>query len=350
MRIGQIHPNAFCHPADRRATEALRTVPLLPDLLRAVSRLKIEEQVRAHFMFHGIQLGQRQLPTLWRLVHEVAESLCMEPPDAFVSREGGVNAFAFGVERQTVVLTSGLVDMMTDRELRAIITHELAHGLCQHLLYRNVGLALAGGTARQLVKLLPSRLVDESLSRVVYAWHRAAEYSADRAALLVLDDPEPLASCLGRLAGLPSRFAAEFDLQLFAAQIKAHEAKTTLWSRLMTADLGTLASHPEPARRAVAILEWSRSEEYRRIREGDYLTRIEGEAFEQVQIEGVASCPLCGRPVGRLAVCPGCALPQDPGHQRRCPRGHVNAAVWPFCKSCGKPVSAGTAGSESPGR
>lgn len=328
----------------------MRKVPLLPEVLRAVSRLKVEEEVRAHFMFYSIQLGPHQLSTVWRMVHEVAESLCMPPPDAFVSGEGGTNAFAFGVERQTVVLTRGLVDMMTDRELRAIITHELAHGLCQHLLYRNVGLALAGGTARQLVKLFPSRLVNETLGRLIYAWYRSAEYSADRAALLVLDDPEPLASCLGRLAGLPKRFAAEFDLRLFAEQIKAYEAKATLWSRLMTFDLGAFASHPEPARRAVAILEWARSEEYQRIRSGDYLTRVEGEAFDQVQIEGVRSCPLCGRPVGELAVCAGCSLPQDPEHQCLCSRGHLNAASWKFCKSCGQSLSEAATGSGSPDR
>lgn len=319
--------------------------------MRAVSRLKIEEEVRAHFMFHSIQLGPHQISTVWRMVHEVAESLCMARPDVFISGDGASNAFAFGVQRQTVVLTRGIVDMMTDRELRAIVTHELAHGLCQHLLYRNVGLALAGGTARQLVKLFPSGLVNETIGRLLSAWYRAAEYSADRAALLVLDDPEPLASCLGRLAGMPQRFAAEFDLRLFAEQVKAYDAEATLWSRLMTFDLGALATHPEPARRAVAILEWARSEDYRRIRSGEYLTRVEGESFDQVQIDGVTSCPRCRRPVGELAVCPNpeCSLPQEPERQRLCPRGHLNAASWKFCRSCGQAVSGEATGSGTPG-
>lgn len=349
-RIGQIHPNAFCHPADRQASEALSKVPLLPEALRLVSRLKIEEQVRAHFLFHSIQLGPRQIPTIWRMVHEVAESLCMPPPDVYISGEGGANAFAFGVERHTVALTSGLVDMMTDRELRAIVTHEMGHILCQHMLYRHVGLALAGSAASQMVKLLPSRLVNESLSRALYAWYRFAEYSADRAALLVLDDPEPLASCLGRLAGLPKRFASEFDLRLFAEQVRVFESSATLWTRFVTFDLGAFSSHPEPARRAVAILEWARSEEYQRIRAGDFLTRMQGEASQVLKIAGVRSCELCGRPVGEKPICSYCQLPQDPAFHAFCRNGHVNATAWKFCKSCGDSLREEPGHTETPGR
>lgn len=337
-RIGQIHPNAFCHPADRQASEALSKVPLLPEALRLVSRLQVEEQVRAHFLFHSIQLGPKQIRSIWLMVHEVAESFGMPPPDVYISGEGGANAFAFGVERHTMVLTGSLVDMMTDRELRAIVTHEMGHMLCQHMLYRHVGLALAGSAASQLVKLLPSRLVNESLSRALYAWYRSAEYSADRAALLVLDDPEPLASCLGRLAGLPKRFAKEFDLRVFADQVNVFESSATPWTRFVTFDLGAFSSHPEPARRAVAILEWARSEEYQRIRAGDFLTRMEGEAGEVLKIEGVQSCELCGRPVGEKPICRYCQLPRDPALQTHCRHGHVNAAAWKFCKSCGNPL------------
>lgn len=348
--IGQIHPNAFCHPADRQATDKLRKVPLLPDVLRTVSRLKVEQEVRAHFMFHSIELGSRQLPSLWRMVHEVAEMLCIPPPDVFVSGEGGPNAFAFGVERHTVVLTNSLVDMMTDKELQAIITHEMAHILCQHMLFRQVGLALVGSTAGQLAKLLPSRLVSGSLIRLIFAWYRAAEYSADRAALIVLDDPEPLVSCLARLSGLPRRFASEFDLRSFAMQVEVFEARSNLWSRFLTLNMSSLSSHPEPARRAVDILEWARSEEYRRIRDGQFLTRMEGEADEQVQIDGVKSCSLCGRPVGEREVCPGCDLPQDPALQLRCPRGHLSAAYWKFCKSCGTAITEVSRRNENPDR
>lgn len=365
LHIANIHPHAFCHPDDRKATDALKKVPLLPEIFRWVSRLKVEERARAHYMNHAIRLGPQQLPSLWLMVHEVAEGLGMSLADGkvtsgvevYVSGDTYANAFAFGVERHTVVLTNGLVDMMTDAELKAIITHEFAHVLCRHMLYRNVGLALVGGAvglssgagaSRSLAKLLPSRIVNETISGLLYAWWRAAEYSADRAALLVLGDPEPLASSLSRLAGLPRRYASEFDLRLFAEQAKNYEETSTLWSKVITYDMRAFQTHPEPARRAVAILEWARSDEFRRIQAGQYLTQIEGDAEEQLEIEGVTSCSLCGRPVGVLEICPGCGLLQDPDLQEACPRGHPNTPGWKHCKSCGLPLSAGTTHSETP--
>ena len=350
LNLAQIHPAAFCHPADRRATAALKKVPLLPELMRSLSRWNLEAQVCSHFTHSSIKLSGTQLPTLWRMVNEVAEALCLPPPEAYVSGDPFPNALAFGVERHTVVLTGSLIDLMTDEELKAVITHELAHVLCQHMLYRQVGLALAREASQEIAKFLPAGLVEKPLTRLLAAWYRSAEYSADRAALLILDDPEPLASCLARLAGVPRRFAGEFDLRLFAEQADSYEDSSTFWSRLVTFDLGATSTHPEPAKRAAEILRWAQSEEYRRIRNGEYLTWLEAEAAEKIRIEGVRSCPLCGSAVGELAVCPNCELPQDPALQRLCPRGHPNSVDWKFCKADGLSLSGTPTRSGSPGR
>src|SRR3954470_17462171 len=213
VQISQIHPRAFAHPSDRRATSTFSQIPLLPDLLKKISQLGLEEKFRAHHMYNSVQLGPRQLSSLWYMVNEVAERLSIPPPTTYVTRHGGANAFAFGRHHHSIVLTSGLVDMMTERELQGIIAHEMGHILCEHMLYMGVGIALTSTAVPSLAKKLPG--VEETIAGLFFTWFRAAEYSADRAALLILEDPEPLAQALSRLAGVPRKFEAEFDLHLF---------------------------------------------------------------------------------------------------------------------------------------
>lgn len=350
IQFSQIHPRAFAHPYDGRATAVFESVPLFPDLLKKIGQFKFEEQLRAHHMLNSVQLGPNQFPSLWRLVNEVAERLAIPTPYAYLTRRGGVNAFAYGKHSHSVVLTTGLVEMMTDRELEGIIAHELGHILCEHMLYMGVGLTLTSGALPKLgLPKLMLPVVEDTLSRAFFKWFRAAEYSADRAAVLILDDPEPLAQALCRLAGIPKRLEQEFDLRLFMDQVKAYDEESTWWSKFVTSGMDAFLTHPEPAKRAGAIHEWADSDELKAIRSGSYLTKFEVEAQEQVQIEGVRSCSSCRRPVGPAPQCPHCGLDQDPRRHQLCsPNGHVNQIDWKFCKACGVPLKPGARYSENP--
>jgi Zn-dependent protease with chaperone function len=337
--LSQIHPDSFAHPHDLKASRALRDVPFLDKLLEQVARLHIEKKWRAHHMQSSIRLGPRQLPTLWRLVNDVADRFAMPLPHVYVSGEGGTNAFAFGMHEHSVVLTTSLVELMDDRELRAIVGHELGHILCRHMLYRGVGMALANGAVMTnvLARLMPVKALQVPLDALFFAWSRAAEYTADRAAVLVLDDPEAMVSCLSKLAGVPRRFLDEFDPHAFAEQAAEHEVESTLWSKIVTFDMGVFRSHPEPTRRALAVLEWYGSDEYRAIKSGRFLRSADVEHQRGFTIDGVASCRRCNRAVGDLPACPNerCGLERDPALHAECANGHVVSRSWRFCKTCG---------------
>lgn len=339
--LAQIHPSAFAHPQDLQTTKALQRVPFLDTLLEQISRFEAEEFYRAHYMHHGVLLGPRQLGSLWRMVQDVAERFEMnEPVTAYVVRGAGPNAFAFGLHRHSIALTSSLVDLMSDRELEAIIAHEIAHVLCRHMRFRQVGLTLASGTT-SVLKLIPnlsSKVVSMSLHLAYMAWCRAAEYTADRAATLVMRDPEVMASCLSRLAGVPRRFEDEFDPHQFIEQAEEFERSGSAVSPFVRITLDLLATHPEPTRRSVAVIRWAESEEYERILRGDFATILEGE--EKIRISGVDDCPACDRPVGDNPTCPHCGLEQRTDRQSVCSRGHVAGIDWEYCLRCGQPVLA----------
>lgn len=349
MQLAQIHPRAFSHPLDRRATAAFEELPLFPELVKKIAQLGVEERFRAFHMHHSVRLSDRQFPSLWRMVHEVAERLAIPAPQTYISRNGEANAFAFGKHTHSIVLTTELVDMMTDRELEGIIAHEMGHILCEHMLYMDVGLALTSGAMPNLAKLIPG--LEESAHRLFFTWFRAAEYSADRAALLILGDPEPLARALCRLAGVPHRFEREFKIEHFAHQVHEYEEESPgWWSRIVTLGMGAFLTHPEPAKRVGALFNWAKSEEHQAILEGDFLTKFEVEAEKEIQIPGVPSCPLCRRSVGQAAFCPKCGLNQDPRQQQRClhRKQHVVGIGWKFCPACGSEIKSGARRSEIP--
>ncbi|HKH47271.1 MAG TPA: M48 family metallopeptidase [Thermoanaerobaculia bacterium] len=350
VQFTQIHPRAFAHPSDVRATSAFERLPLFPELLKTISKLGIEERFRAHHMHHSVLLSSHQFPSLNRMVHEVAERLSVPPPKTYLTRQGGANAFVFGRNTHSIVLTTGLVDLMTERELQGIIAHEMGHILCQHMLYMGVGLALTSH-AVPFLKKIPG--LEETVAGLFFSWFRAAEYSADRAALLILEDPEPLAQALSRLAGVPRKYEAEFDLRLFSEQVADYAEEATWWSKIATFGMDLFLSHPEPAKRVNAILQWSESDAYKAILSGRYLTKFEAEALDDaILIEGFRSCPLCLTPVGQAPVCPNtrCGLEQDPQRQQLCPNEHVAGIDWRFCIVCGNALTQGARCSGTPDR
>lgn len=353
IRFSQIHPRAFAHPFDQKATSTFQKLPLLPELLKKISELRFEEKLRAEHMHNSVQVGRCQLPSVWRMVHEVAERLSIAPPRTYITRKGGPNAFVFGKSTPSIVLTSGLIDLMSDRELEGIIAHEMGHILCQHLLYMDVGHAVTS-QAGSLFQKVPGLQLGFQLgvASAFFAWFRAAEYSADRAGLLILENPDPLAMALSRLAGLPRRFEEEFDLRVFAEQVKNYSEEATLWSKIMTLGMDSFLTHPEPAKRVLALLEWADSDEYRAILSGRYLTKFEVESVAAtIQIEGVRSCPLCRSAVGESPFCPNpdCGLEQDPNRQQICPNHHVAGIDWKFCIACGAELTQDARGNESQG-
>jgi heat shock protein HtpX len=70
-----------------------------------------------------------QEPRLWRLTEELCIARGMAVPRLAVIETSGRNAFASGLtpEKAGVTVTRGLMEALDDRELSAVLAHELAH-------------------------------------------------------------------------------------------------------------------------------------------------------------------------------------------------------------------------------
>src|SRR2546426_8432974 len=126
-RFPGINPNAFEHPLDRSALEVLRKTPGLDTLFKKLASLHFERIVRLHYTADSLRLSPKQCPRIFAMMRESAAILDMSEPELYLLQSPIANAFAIGMERHTVVVTSGLVELMEDDELMLVIGHELGH-------------------------------------------------------------------------------------------------------------------------------------------------------------------------------------------------------------------------------
>lgn len=334
-----LHPDAFTHDEDRAALAVLRDVPGLDRLLRAISGSTIERAVFANLRHSAIRIGPRQYPSIYRMVERSCRVLDVPVPETWLIGGYTVNASAFGFQSYTIRLYQGLVDLMEPEELQAVIAHEVGHIACEHMLYKSLGALLGEMGGAVMGRLLgpPAELLSGALELAMLRWSRAAEYSCDRAALLVVDDAEVVARTLARLGGSSLRYRDELSLEAALAQDARYSADNSQLDQALLglAQLGD--THPEPILRAHAIMDWSRSAAFAELRAGRYPTRSSvRERLLRPQIEGMDTCRACGALVPTTRNrCPSCDCHRSAEVQVRCACGAVNDRRWRSCRACG---------------
>src|SRR5215210_4890176 len=270
-RLERISPRAFQHPADRAATAALRQVPYLDTVVRKLIELGYERALRQSFLGSAVRLGQDQLPHIWVLEREVFNVLDLaDVPDLYLTQFPLANAATIGTGRPIVVLNSELVRLLDAEGLRAVIAHEAAHVLADHVLYRTallILLQLGGAVRLPIFADLPLFAVRAALLE----WSRAAELSCDRAAALVTRDPMAVCRTLMTLAG--GAAVDELNLDAFMKQGLDYDEKGSGLERLTRLLMHLNITHPMPVRRTHQLLSWVRSGDYDRITDGSYVRR-----------------------------------------------------------------------------
>ncbi len=265
---------AFAHPYDRSATAALHRVRGFD---RAVAKLlEWQHETGAHVALtaSSIRVTKRQLPAVHELLVESCRALDMEEPELYV-QPGPVNAYTSGHNRPYIVLCSDLVDAMSDQELRAVIAHELGHIKCSHVLYKEMarwlvelGTESVRSAGRNGFAALGAQLVLPYVRRALNDWDQRSELSADRAAMLVVQDEDVCIRMLLKLAGAPVRFGDGLDAGAFLEQAQrlddlAGDSRKAQRHRQRIRDAST---HPLPAERARQLHRWIEEGEYDKTR------------------------------------------------------------------------------------
>jgi Zn-dependent protease with chaperone function len=267
-RLTGISPKAYEHPADRAATAALASVPMLDLVVRKLIEFGYERALRQTYLGASVRLGTDQLPGIWTLYQHVLGVLDMpDEYDLYITQQPMANAMTVGAGKPIVVLNSATVSLLDDAQLEAVLAHEVAHVLSDHVLYRTaLEILLRIGTTR-----LPLGMPLLAVQYALLEWSRASELTCDRAAAIVTRDPRRVCKMLMTMSA--GAKAADLNLEAFMRQAMDYTEAGEGLDRLQRLLTDLRQSHSLPVKRVHELLTWVRDGEYDRIVGGEYVRR-----------------------------------------------------------------------------
>jgi len=269
-RLTGISPKAYEHPADRAATAALASIPMLDLVVRKLIEFGYERALRQTYLGASIRLGTDQLPDIWTRYQHVLGVLDMpEEYDLYLTAEPVANAMAIGAGKPIIVLNSGTVELLGDDQLEAVIAHEVAHILSDHVLYRTALQILLRITTQRLP--MGAGLPLMAVQHALLEWSRATELTCDRAAAIVTRDPRHVCKMLMTMSA--GARADDLNLDAFMRQAMEYTETGEGLDRLQRLLTDLRQTHSLPVKRVHELLSWVRDGEYDRIVGGEYQRR-----------------------------------------------------------------------------
>lgn len=288
-----IKPSEFIHPEDAAALRQLESIPGFPALVKKIMALGFEQLRYGMNMATAIRLSPTQLPELYNHLPPICEKLGIPEPEFYLQMDPVPNAWTFGDTKIFITMTSGLVELLNDEELDAVIAHECGHILCRHVLYHSIAQYILSGA--DAMGILGSLTVP--IQYAILYWYRKSELSCDRCGSIITS-PEIVARSMARLSGGPKSITSNLNMQEWALQADKYEKikNDGLWNKALQLSIIIGQSHPFSAVRVREILKWGESPQYRNL-----MQNLKAEASGK-------KCPKCNK-----AVC----------------------ADWAYCKYCG---------------
>ncbi|MEU6863049.1 M48 family metallopeptidase [Streptomyces sp. NPDC046876] len=272
-RFEGISSRAYEHPADRSALVALRKLTGFDTVFKALSGLLPERSLRLLFLSDSVRVGETQFPHLYAMLRDACYVLDLEQvPQMYVQQDPKPNAMCIGLDEPIIVVTTALVELLDEEEMRAVVGHEVGHALSGHSVYRTVLLFLTNLALK--VAWIPLGTV--AITAIVTAlreWFRKSELSADRAGLLVGQDVQASMRGLMKIAG--GNHLHEMNVDSFLAQAEEYEASGDLRDSVLKILNMLPRTHPFTTVRAAELKKWSQSRDFQRIMDGHYPRRDE---------------------------------------------------------------------------
>ncbi len=221
-------------------------------------------------MYNAQQVDENSAPQLYNMVKELAEKAQLPMPKVYLINEQQPNAFATGrdPEHAAVAATTGIMQVLTTRELRGVMAHELAHVKHRDILISTISATMAGAISsvanfavffggrdehgrpsNPIAGILISLLAPMAAMVIQMAISRAREFEADRGGAEICGDPKALADALTKI----ERYAKGLPME--PAEAHPTTAQMMIINPLHAGGLsGLFRTHPHTEQRVEKLL------------------------------------------------------------------------------------------------
>lgn len=220
-------------------------------------------------MYNAREVDETSSPYLYNMVKELAARAELPMPRVYLIDEAQPNAFATGrnPEHAAVAATVGIVQMLSARELRGVMAHELAHVKHRDILISTISATMAGAismltnfamffggrnengrSSNPIVGILVMILAPLAASLIQMAISRAREFEADRGGAEISGEPRALADALGKIDAYARGIA------MTTADAHPETAQMMIMNPLSGGGLrGLFATHPSTEERVARL-------------------------------------------------------------------------------------------------
>jgi heat shock protein HtpX len=229
-------------------------------------------------MTNAQEVDKYSAPQFYAMVQELASQAQLPMPKVYLIHEDSPNAFATGrnPEHAAVAATTGIMRILSNRELRGVMAHELAHVKHRDILISTIAATLAGAisaiantalllgnrqtdgrSGNPIAGLLVALLAPMAAGLIQMSISRAREYEADRGGAEIAQDPEALASALEKI----HRYAKGIPFN--AVERHPETAQMMIMNPLAASGISQLFStHPATKERIDRLMEMARTGHY----------------------------------------------------------------------------------------
>jgi len=227
-------------------------------------------------MYNAREVDETSAPRFYAMVKELAQRAELPMPRVYLIDEAAPNAFATGrnPEHAAVAATTGILNALTDRELRGVMAHELAHVKHRDILISTISATMAGAIsmlanfamffggrdsegrpANPIAGIAVALLAPLAAGLIQMAISRAREFEADRGGAEISGDPQSLASALEKI----HRFAQGIPMQ--AAEAHPETAQMMIMNPLSADGIrGMFSTHPPTEERVARLMAMARGQ------------------------------------------------------------------------------------------
>jgi len=225
-------------------------------------------------MYNAQEVDESTAPQFYNMVRELAARAGLPMPRVYLIEEDAPNAFATGrnPEHAAVAATTGILRILSARELRGVMAHELAHVKHRDILISTISATMAGAISalanfamffggrdsegrpsNPIAGILVAILAPLAGALIQMAISRAREFEADRGGAEISGDPQALASALDKI----HRVAAGIPLE--TTERHPETAQMMIMNPLSGGGLrGLFSTHPDPEERIRRLMAMAR--------------------------------------------------------------------------------------------